>query len=127
MKHVWARGTGENYLTEIEVGAHRFTADEPPALGGGDKGPAPYDLLLGSLGACTAITLRMYAERKGWNPTRIEVDLALQRDGDTARIIRQLHIEGVDDAQRARMADIAERTPVTLTLKGGIGIDTSLA
>ena len=57
MKHVWARGTGENYLTEIEVGPHRFTADEPPALGGGNRGPAPYDLLLGSLGACTAITL----------------------------------------------------------------------
>ncbi|HZG33310.1 MAG TPA: OsmC family peroxiredoxin, partial [Sphingopyxis sp.] len=61
MAHGTATIGKDRYRTDIDVGGHRLVADEPPALGGGAVGPAPYDLLLASLGACTAITLRMYA------------------------------------------------------------------
>lgn len=121
-----ARIGKDRYRTEIDVGGHALIADEPPALGGGAVGPAPYDLLLASLGACTAITLRMYADRKGWPLESVEVGLRLS-GREEKRIDRTLAIVGLDDEQRARMADMAERTPVTLTLKAGLPITTTLA
>ena len=116
----------DRYRTEIIVGGHEIVADEPPALGGAGVGPAPYDLLLASLGACTAITLRMYVDRKQWPLESLEVGLRLHGK-DERRIDRTLTIAGLDDEQMARLADIAERTPVTLTLKAGLPIDTRLA
>ena len=121
-----ARIGKDRYRTEIVVGGHAITADEPPALGGGGVGPAPYDLLLASLGACTAITLRMYADRKEWPLESLDVALRLHGK-EERRIDRTLTIVGLDDEQKARLADIAERTPVTLTLKSGLPIDTRLA
>jgi putative redox protein len=118
-----------HYAATIDAGGHRIVADEPPSNGGADAGPAPYDLLLASLAACTAITLRMYADRKQWALKRATVELHFTRDADKKeRIDRVLHLEGdLDEAQRARFADIAERTPVTLTLKQGLPILTTLA
>ena len=117
-----------DYATTIAVGHHTLVADEGPDLGGKDAGPAPYELLTAALGACTVITLRMYAERKQWPVTSVHADIHFVREGDKARIDRVLSIEGaVDDAQKKRMAEIAERTPVTLTLKGGLEIRTRLA
>ena len=121
-----ARIGKDKYRTEISVGGRDIVADEPPALGGQGAGFAPYDLLLASLGACTAITLRMYADRKGWPLESLEVGLRLH-GVEEKKIDRTLTITGLDDEQRARMADIAERTPVTLTLKNGLPIDTRLA
>ncbi|WP_159981547.1 MULTISPECIES: OsmC family protein [unclassified Novosphingobium] len=115
------------WRTEIIVGGHAITADEPAALGGQGVGPAPYDLLLASLGACTAITLKMYAARKGWPLQSIDVELRLSGGKAGMSIMRQLAIVGLDDEQEARLADIAERTPVTLTLKAGLPIETHLA
>lgn len=126
MAHGTARIGRDHYRTEIEVGGHVLVADEPPALGGGAVGPAPYDLLLASLGACTAITLRMYADRKEWPLESVEVGLRFSGGADP-RIDRTLTIVGLDDDQKARLADIAERTPVTLTLKQGVPIATHLA
>lgn len=124
-----AQGTArigrDHYRTAISVGGHDLIADEPPALGGGAAGPAPYDLLLASLGACTAITLRMYADRKGWPMESVTVDLRLS-GREEKRIERTLAIVGLDTEQMARLADIAERTPVTLTLKNGLPIATHL-
>lgn len=120
-----ARIGKDRYRTEIEVGDRSLVADEPPALGGQGAGFAPYDLLLASLGACTAITLRMYADRKGWPLESLEVGLRLHGQ-EERRIARTLTIVGLDDEQKARLADIAERTPVTLTLKNGLPIDTRL-
>ena len=126
MAHGSARIGRDKYRTEIEVGGHRLVSDEGAKLGGADAGPAPYDLVLAGLGACTAITLRMYADRKEWPLDSVEVGLRLvNKDG--LRIDRVLTIAGLDEEQKARLADIAERTPVTLTLKGGLPIDTRIA
>ena len=117
-----------NYAVSIEAGPHALAADEPVARGGHGTGPGPYDLVLAGLAACTVITLRMYAERKKWPVTAVHADIHFSRDGDKQRIDRVLTIEGaVDDEQKKRMADIAERTPVTLTLKTGLEILTKLA
>ncbi|HWE05582.1 MAG TPA: OsmC family protein [Rhizomicrobium sp.] len=116
-----------DYRTTITAGRHELIADEMPTLGGGDAGPVPYELLLASLGACTAITLRMYAERKKWPLETVEVSLHYERKGDVQRIERTLRFTGaLEESQRARLADIAERTPVTLTLKGGLPITTDV-
>lgn len=126
MAHGTARIGKDHYRTEISVSGHDLIGDEGPGLGGKNMGPAPYDFLLAGLGACTAITLRMYADRKGWPLESVEVALKLtSKEG--LRIDRVLTIAGLDDEQMARLADIAERTPVTLTLKGGLPIDTRLA
>ena len=128
-----ARGTAsigkDSYTTKIEVGGHALTADEPARNGGHNAGPAPYDFLLAGLGACTAITLRMYADRKQWPVTAVDVALHLTHAEDGSLLVRRtLTISGdIDAAQQARMAEIAEKTPVTLTLKAGLRIDTTLA
>jgi putative redox protein len=116
----------DRYRTAISVEGHDIVADEPASRGGANAGPAPYDLQLASLGACTAITLRMYSERKGWPLERLTVDLALL-GAPEPHIRRTLHVDGLDDAQRTRLTEVAEKTPVTLTLKHGIAIDTRLA
>lgn len=127
MTHAIARiGRDAPYATAIDFGTHKLTGDEPAERGGGDAGPAPYELLLGSLGACTAITLRMYAERKQWAVEAIEVSLFLHGQGETLSIERILTITGTDAEQNARLAEIAEKTPVTLTLKRGVPIETRL-
>lgn len=128
MAHARATIGTTNYETSVVAGTHRLKADEGPDLGGKDTGPAPYDLLTSALAACTVITLRMYAERKQWPVSAVHADVHFARDGDKQRIDRVLTIEGnVDDEQRKRMAEIAERTPVTLTLKAGLDIRTKLA
>lgn len=115
------------YAVNIKAGHHAIVADEGPSLGGKDLGPAPYELLLSALGACTAITLKMYAERKEWDLQEAHVSLLYRRDADQGVIERTLTFDGsLDDAQKARLADIAERTPVTLTLKSGNTINTKL-
>lgn len=117
------------YEVTIDVGRHVIVADEPVALGGKDAGPAPFALLMAALGACTSATLKMYADRKGWPLTGLRVDLRYLRaqlDG-SERIERILTVEGVHAAQAARLADVAERTPVTLAIKAGVAIDTTLA
>jgi len=117
-----------DYATSIATGHHQLTADEGPELGGKDAGPAPYDLLVSSLGTCTVITLKMYAARKQWPVTSVQADIHFVRQDKVESIDRTLRIEGaVDDEQKKRMADIAERTPVTLTLKRSLEIRTKLA
>jgi len=129
MAHATARIGTVDYATAITAGhAHEITADEGPELGGKDAGPAPYDLLSSALGACTVITLRMYAERKQWPVTSVQADIHFTRSADKVESIdRVLRIEGADADQKKRMAEIAEKTPVTLTLKRSLEIRTTLA
>ena len=122
-----AKQADARYSVNIRVGHHALVGDEPVSAGGADGGPSPFGFVLAGLAACTAITLRMYAERKNWPLTGLGVDLQYFRDGKAFRIERVLRVEGaLDDEQRARLADIAERTPVTLALKAGATINTKL-
>jgi len=119
-------GTG-NYTVSLVAGHHALVADEGIAAGGQDAGATPHELLCAALGACTAITLRMYAQRKGWPLRAVHVDVLMHKEGAAHTMTRRLRLTGeLDEAQRARLADIAERTPVTLTLKQGIAITTLL-
>jgi putative redox protein len=117
-----------HYRVDIRVGAHQLVADEPLFLGGADVGPSPFGLLLSALSACTAITLRMYAERKGWELTTIEVDARYDTDDDGhGAIERTITVPADLPAEaRDRLADIAERTPVTLAIRTGTPITTTL-
>ena len=124
--HVTAEIGGVAYKVSIGQGRHQLTADESKALGGQDAGPSPFGLLLCSLGACTSITLKMYAERKGWPLESLVVDLRYFMKDKEGRIERALRVAGnLTDEQRARLADIAERTPVTLAIRGGVPISTT--
>ena len=116
------------YRVEVRVGAHQLTADEPAAAGGGDFGPSPFGLVLSGLAACTATTLRMYATRKGWELTTVKVDVRYDVDDDGRRSIERTITVPVDltPEQRQRLADIAERTPVTLAIRDGTPITTTL-
>ena len=118
------RTTPTNYRVDIESGHHKLVADEPVAAGGRDAGPDPFDYVLAGLGACTAITLKMYAERKGWDVGELRVELSLQRDDDgRAHVARVISSSAkVDDEQWSRLLDIAGKTPVTKTLKEAMEI-----
>jgi putative redox protein len=117
----------KNFEVAITAGHHQLTADERPDLGGQDAGPAPYEILCAALCACTSITLRMYAFRKGWPLEALHVDVLYTLDDKGGAVARRLRLSGaLDEVQRARLADIAERTPVTLTLKRSLPIVTTL-
>jgi len=115
------------YRVDIVAGGHALVADEHVAQGGGDAGPNPFDLVLAGLAACTEITLRMYAERKGWGPLAITTTLRHRQEGKDHFIDRKVEVSGApDEAGVARLRDIVERTPVTLALKAGFAISTEL-
>ena len=121
--------TGERgYAQRITTTAgHVLASDEPERRGGTNTGAAPFDLMLGSLGACTAITMRMYSDRKQWNLGTIEVKLRLVREGDdpALRIERTIVVgETLDEEQRAKLLEIADKTPVTKALAAGVPIQT---
>jgi putative redox protein len=120
-------GGTEKYAQTIHLGRHTVMADEHASLGGADVGATPYELVLAGLAACTSITLRMYADRKGWELGPIHIDLAIAREGEGERISRTIKLAPTVTAeQRARLAEIAEKTPVTKTLKRGTPIDTTV-
>ena len=113
------------YGVRINTGGHALSGDEPVDHGGADTGPAPFGLLLSGLGACTAITLRMYAERKSWPLTGVDVTLTyVVKDRNTRWIDRLITLRGVGEDQRAELAEIAEKTPVTRAVRAGTEIRT---
>ena len=123
--------SSSGYRGDIRAGRHHLVADEGPEVGGDDEGPNPYQLVLAGLVQCTAATLRMYANRKGWALGEVTVRARLLRTGDGAtkveRIERTVTVTGdLSAEQGARLAEIADRTPVTRTLKRGLAIDTTL-
>lgn len=126
--------------TEVHTVSHSFVADEPRSYGGDDTGPTPYDLLLGALGTCTAMTMKMYADRKQWPMIGTKIHLTHERDhhvdcdhcedeGDGAQIQalhRSIEVLGdqLTDEQRAKIIEIADRCPVHRTLEGHLHIHT---
>ncbi len=139
MAIVVVSGNASGFAQEVEAGRHRIAADEPAAAGGTDTGPSPYDLLLGALGACTSMTVAMYARRKQWPLERVSVRLQHARihaedcadcetkEGRLDRIEREISLIGPLTAeQQARLLEIANRCPVHRTLTSEIDIRTRL-
>jgi len=125
-----AGAAGEpNYRQTIHCGRHAMVADERPVRGGADAGPMPFEYLLAGLGACTSITLRMYAERKGWDIGTVGVALSVSLEKkDTWSIDRRVTLSAaLSEEQRQRLAEICEKTPVTLAVKAGVSLRTTLA
>ena len=131
-------GTGR-FANEVRVGTHRLMADEPVDVGGSDSGPMPLDFVLAGLGACTSMTVRMYAERKGMKLKRVSVRLTLRKikaadcpdctskDGEVTEISRDVMLEGDLTAdERARLIEIANKCPVHKTLTAEIKVRTHL-
>ena len=116
-----------NYRQTVVCGRHELTADEPVARGGQDAGPEPFAYLLASLGSCTSITLRMYAQRKGWNIGSVAVSLVLREGAAGKTIERRVTLsESLDAAQNAKLSEVCERTPVTLAVKSGIDLHNTI-
>ncbi len=127
------------FLTQIQTGKHMLTGDEPEDVGGEDMGPSPYQLLTSALGACTAMTMRMYADRKGWDISEIRVHLNHEKkhsddcadcEKSSSKIDhfeRLIEIDSqLDDSQIARLLEIANKCPVHRTLEGEVKIETRL-
>ena len=125
------------YLQDITVGPHKLQADEPSDVGGGEAAPTPYELLLAALGACTSITVQMYAERRRWSLEGVHVELSYAKvhaddcaSCDTEvrtieRIEREISLLGdLSEEQRQRLMDIADKCPIHRTLTSRIEIRT---
>lgn len=139
-REVVVSSTAAPFEQVITAGAHRLIGDEPVASGGGDAGPNPYDLLLAALGSCTSMTVMLYARRKQWPLERVAVRLTHARvhaedcadcEGGKRRlerIERRLTLTGpLNDEQKSRLLDIAEKCPVHRTLTGELDIRTVLS
>lgn len=127
MRQVTVTGEFPKFRQSILVGAHRLQADEPTELGGEDAGPEPHEYLLAALGACTSMTVTMYAERKGFKLSQVRVDLRGDKTPDAFVIHRVIFLEGeLDEEQRTRLLEIAEKCPVHRTLRGTIQVESSL-
>ena len=139
MADVIVRDTGAKLTMEISVGDHHLVADEAKAIGGQELGPAPHEFLLVGLGACTAMTVKLYAARKQWPLEHVAVRLSRRKvkaadcpdcetkDGEVEEMIREITLEGPLDADmRARLLEIANKCPVHRTLTGEIKIRTTL-
>ena len=134
---VVVRGSASGFSQEILAGRHRMTADEPASAGGTDTGPSPYDFLLAALGACTSMTLGMYARRKGWPLEEVTVNLRHSKihasdctdceakNSMLDRIDRDIHVTGsLTMEQRSKLLEIADKCPVHRTLTSKIDIRT---
>jgi putative redox protein len=116
------------FSTMLTARQHTLIADEPLENGGSDAGPQPFELLLASLGACTSITLRMYARRKDWPAGDIDVDLTLGNGPDGRKRIERIIAIGGDltPEQRARLLEIANACPVHKTLTAGVTVESRI-
>lgn len=119
----------QHYLTTlITEGNHQVLADEPASENGTDLGPSPDELLMMSLASCTAITLRMYADRKNWDVTKINVQVMMQRVEGKTIFTRNVEVMGtLDETEKKRMLAIANACPVHKTLTNPIEINTTLS
>lgn len=117
----------DQYKTELITSAHYFIADEPAEKKGTNLGPNPQEFLLSALASCTAITLRMYADRKQWNVDQIKVNVALETVKEKSYFKCEISVEGtLDESQRTKMLQIAKSCPVHKILTNPIEVATEL-
>jgi putative redox protein len=124
-----ARQVGDTLEHRIEIGRHRVISDEPTDVGGSDAGPSPQELLAASLASCSAITLEMYARRKGWNVGDIAVDVnyePAQRGSPTRFTIDVKLPKELPEDQRERLMQIVAKCPVHRTLEGEVMFEENL-
>ncbi|UPT68891.1 MAG: OsmC family protein [Sphingobacteriales bacterium JAD_PAG50586_3] len=116
----------DKYKTTLTARNHTGIADEPAEDNGSDLGPVPHELLLEALGACTAITLRMYADRKEWPLEAVDVELDISKDGANTTINRRINITGpmLTTEQHSRLIEVANACPIHRILTGPIKINT---
>ena len=125
MTSVRVSSNASRFGQDVTIRQFQLVADEPPALGGQDAGPAPFEWVLAGLGACKAITLKMYAERKGWKLESVAVDLSYENQDNQHHIHAELTLEGeLDEEQRQRLRAIADRCPVHRLLTSPVAIQT---
>jgi putative redox protein len=138
-RDVVVTGSAQEFVQTVTVGGHEFVSDEPVAVGGGDAGPGPYDLLLAALGTCTSMTVALYARRHRWPLESVRVTLRHARvhaadcehcetkAGMLDRIDRTVELVGtLTGEQRTRLLDIANKCPVHRTLTSEIDVQTRL-
>jgi len=117
----------ERFKTELITNGHHLVSDEPEEVGGKNLGPGPGEFLMVSLASCTAITLRMYADRKQWPLEKVRVEVSNEKMDKTTIFIRHVYLEGaLDDGQRSRLLQIANACPVHKVLSNPIEIKTEL-
>ena len=129
MSKITAHTGNELYKTEIRSETNFIVSDEPESSGGKDLGFSPKELLAASLASCTGITLRMYANRKGWDLTDIIVEITFDTDSvdNKFKIIRNIILSGsLDDSQKARLLNIADKCPIHKIITNPIEITTEL-
>jgi putative redox protein len=129
MTIVTSSTTKEKYKTQIKTANHSFMVDEPLDVGGKDLGPKPGELLAASLASCTGITLRMYADRKGWDLRETMIEVALENNAsvNNSKFTMNIRLFGnLDDTQRLRLLEIANNCPVHRILENPILIQTVL-
>lgn len=119
----------EPFATLVQARQHMLSSDEPGDLGGKDTGPTPYELLLAALGSCKAITVKMYADRKGWPLDAVRIELSHHRPNgrNGPELIKtELRFEGdLTDEQRDRLLEIAEKCPVQKTMTGELKVEST--
>src|SRR6188508_2953746 len=126
MREVTVHWAGGAFAQDVEVAGHHLRADEEVTHGGDNSGAEPHELLLAALGSCTAMTLKVYAERKGWPLEDVKVTLTAVNGEGAYIITRQVALDGhLDEEQRTRLLEIADKCPVHRTLSGTITINTS--
>jgi len=124
-----ARRVGGKLKQHVSIREHRLTADEPPTSGGDDAGPSPQELLAASLASCTAITMEMYAQRKGWDVGEIVVDVDYEpaQRGSPTRFVMDIQMpKELSEDQRLRLTHIAAKCPVHRTLEGEVMFEESV-
>lgn len=116
------------FQVRVRTGEHRFMADEPVSYGGLSSGPNPFDLVCAALASCTVMTMRLYAERKGWQLDRMSARVRHRKSSPDGKDLfeRVLHLGDVTDEQREKLLHIANRCPVHLMLERGAAVETRL-
>jgi putative redox protein len=127
MREASSRTAEGKFRQTVTIGPHVLTSDEPRADGGEDLGPTPQELLAAALASCTSMTMKMYADLKGWPLEAAEVKVTIEQSGGVRHFLCTIAVQGpLDDAQRQRLLEIGKKCPIHKILIGKVEIDAKL-